>query len=380
MNQVLNTEICSFPSFTNQGWKISKQEETLASFLEQLMLFDKVVFATDLFNSSLIFLIRHLGLRETVVLLEMGYIKFIIPPAQVFYFKANKHDEQHYDIKDFRCDKIEPEILDPEKNVFNALCSASLTLEKDFVKYFIKLAAQHYISPDGGKIADSSERIILEASKNGTLSNFGISEEECNSLDEYKSEIFTDLAFKIIESSILAVHDIKSYNDQTNIELFGKCLSNIGNALHVTKNASEIFRIENVPNLKNLFQSEKITFEKLLKLKESSVATYFRNWINTVGENTNCSEVTSKYVNTIKGKGKFFESNRGKFVKTITSFGISSGLGAIIAGGTGALVGSILHPVTDLGLGLLENFWIDNLLRGRNPSMFIDEVRKDIKD
>lgn len=378
MSQVLNTEICSFPSFSNPGWRMPPSEETLASLLEQILLFDKVVITTDLHNSSLIFLIRHLGLKETTTLLEMGYIKFIIPPAQVFYFKEN--DGEYNDIKNFRCDRIEPEVLDPESNVFKALCSVPITFEKDFIKYFIKLAAQNYISPDGGKIAHSSEKIILNAFKNGTLTNFGISNEDSNKLDEYKSEIFTDLAFKVIESSILAVYEIKSYNDQTNIKLFDKCLSNIGNALQVTKNATEIFRIENVPNLKKLFQTEKISFDNLLELKESSVAVYFRKWINSISENANCDEMTCEYINTIKGKGKFFESTRGKFAKTITSFGVSAGLGGVIAGTTGALIGSILQPAADLGLGLLENFWVDNLLKGKNPSMFIDEVRQDIKN
>jgi hypothetical protein len=32
----------------------------------------------------------------------------------------------------------------------------------------------------------------------------------------------------------------------------------------------------------------------------------------------------------------------------------------------------------EIPLGLLENFWLDSLLKGKNPSMFINAVRTEI--
>ena len=51
-------------------------------------------------------------------------------------------------------------------------------------------------------------------------------------------------------------------------------------------------------------------------------------------------------------------------------YGANSALGAAVAGPAGAIAG--------YGLGLLETFWLDNLIKGKNPSMFIDDIKKEI--
>jgi hypothetical protein len=43
-----------------------------------------------------------------------------------------------------------------------------------------------------------------------------------------------------------------------------------------------------------------------------------------------------------------------------------------------AVIGGSLGIATGLTLGLLENFWVDSLFKGKNPSMFIDHIRQEI--
>jgi hypothetical protein len=103
-----------------------------------------------------------------------------------------------------------------------------------------------------------------------------------------------------------------------------------------------------------------------------STAKYYRKWINEVGENCNAQEVTKEYINEIKGTGKFIEKPGGKLVKTLCSFGVNTAVGAAVAGPAGA--------VTGLALSLLESLWVDSLIKGKNPSMFIEDVRHEIKE
>jgi hypothetical protein len=58
-------------------------------------------------------------------------------------------------------------------------------------------------------------------------------------------------------------------------------------------------------------------------------------------------------------------------VKTLGLYGVNTALGLTISGMAGAMSG--------LALGFLENFWLDDILKGRNPSMFIKDIRKDIE-
>ena len=49
-------------------------------------------------------------------------------------------------------------------------------------------------------------------------------------------------------------------------------------------------------------------------------------------------------------------------------YGANAALSAAVAGPAGAVAG--------YALGLLETFWLDTLLKGKNPSMFIDDIKK----
>ena len=86
---------------------------------------------------------------------------------------------------------------------------------------------------------------------------------------------------------------------------------------------------------------------------------------------SNAEEITKEYFNEVTGSTKFFESNKCKLVKTLGLYGINTALGLTISGMAGAISG--------LGLGFLEDFWLDDILKGRNPSLFIKDIRDKIE-
>src|SRR5205085_2860569 len=99
-----------------------------------------------------------------------------------------------------------------------------------------------------------------------------------------------------------------------------KNLQNIGKAYNISENTSNLFKIENVPNLKELFLTERLDFDSVFKIRHLSNAKYYRKWINEVGENSNSQEVSKEYLNQIKGNSKFFEKTQGKLIKNLSLF------------------------------------------------------------
>ena len=122
--------------------------------------------------------------------------------------------------------------------------------------------------------------------------------------------------------------------------------------------------------MKDLFLTERLDFDSVFKIRHLSNAKYYRKWINEVGESSNAQEVSQEYLNQVKGYTNFFEKTQGKLLKNMTLFGANAALGSAIAGPIGTAVG--------LTMGLLETFWLDSILKGKNPSMFIDDIRNEI--
>jgi len=179
------------------------------------------------------------------------------------------------------------------------------------------------------------------------------------------------LGNKVIETAILSNYGLKSYDNYEHLEICKHNIANIGKAYNVAGNSTVIFNLENLPDLKSLFYQNKMDFESVFKIRHLGNAKYYRKWINNVGENANAQEITKEYLAEIKGAHKFYETIGGKFLKNVGLFAISSAIGSAVAGPPGAIAG--------FGIGLLETYWLDSILKGKNPSMFIDEIRKDIQ-
>lgn len=384
-SEVYNTTIGKPNSFDYPKLTKEQDQQILAGLFEQLLLFDNVTISTNRVNFGLTFLISRLGLQTVERLFESGYIKLMIYSPLLVMGTGHQNENGSIDESvifgrsPISAGSLSYEDLEPERNIHYAL--SNFDLGKDYIRSFTKKAIKNYIVPDGMKTSISSEKLIIDAYLNNNLANLGLPfEKDPDQLDLSQRGILLDLGHKIIETSILSKYNLKSYENYEHLEICKQNISNIGKAFNIASNTSQIFKIENVPDLKELFISEKMGFNSVFKIRHLSTAKYYRKWINKVGENSNSYEVTEAYLNEIKGKGKFLETGKGKFIKNLGSFGISTGLGALIGGGAGAVVGAVLQPAADYGLGLLETFWLDNILKGNNPSMFIDYIKKEVQN
>lgn len=384
--EVFNTTIGAPNTFEYPELTKEQDKQIIATLFEQLLLFDSVTISTNRVNFGLTFLIDRLGLQTVERLIESGYIKLMIYSPVLVTGKGRKNEDGSMDESiiygqpPIAAGSLSDKDLEPERNIYYAL--SNFNLSKAYIRNFTKKTIKNYIVPNGMQVSNNSEKLIIDAYLNNNLSTLGLPfEKEPNQLDLAQRDILLDLGHKIIETSILSEYNLKSYENYEHLEICRNNISNIGKAFNISNNTSEIFRIENVPNLQQLFINERLNFDSVFKIKHLSTAKYYKKWINNVGENSNCYEVTAAYLDEIKGKGKFIESTEGKFIKNLSSFVIGAGLGAAVGGMTGAMAGAAVLPsFADYGLGLLETFWLDNILKGKNPSMFVEDIKKKVSN
>lgn len=347
-----------------------------AALFEQLLIFDKVTISTNRLNSALVFLLQRLGLETVERLAEAKYIDILIWTPMIFTSTGTKRDDGTIDESTMMgqpplgAGTLSKDDLNPEHNITIAL--KQLGIDKTKSKVLIKKLRDRYIVPNGMEFSTNSAGIVIDAYKNNTLKNVGLPFEKApEDLNKREREIILELAHTTIETALLSKYGFKSFDNYDHFEICKQNIENIGKAYKVTENSSKVFELEKLPDLKTLFIDQRFQFDSIFKVKHLSNAKYYRKWINEVGENANGLEISQEYINQIKGTNKFFETTKGKFLKNLTSFAVGTALGA-------ALENPIAGGAAGYGLGLLDTFWIDSLLKGKNPSMFIEDVKKEI--
>lgn len=355
--------------------KISEEQEIeiIAGLFEQLMLFDKIIISTSRSNLALILLIKNIGINAVERLLDNNYIKFLLWTPVIVTGIGHQNDDGSMDESviygkpPIVAGSLSNEDIDPEKNINNAL--SHFTLHRDRKRIFIKRASSRYLIPDGMLYSGDSAKYVIDSYKNNDLADIGLPyDKEPDQLDLKQRMNLLDLGHKVLETAILANYNFKSFNNFEHYKIFENNVNSIGKAFKITENATEILRIENIPNFKNLYIQNRLNFESVFRLRHLSNAKYFRKWINSINENYNANEITSEYLKEVKGNSNFFNTNEGRFIRNLGIFGASLALGAAIA-----------SPAIDLGLGLLDTYILDKLLKGNNPSMFIDNLKNEIK-
>jgi len=375
-SQVFNAQIGSPYGFDYPNLTKNQELEIIAGLFEQLLLFDKIVVSTNRLNFALFFLIKNLGINTVERLFESEYIKILIWTPFIFTSGGMHKDDgtidesAMYGQPPITGGHLSGEDLDPENNIQKALSHFQIIRERK--RIFTKIAANNYIVPDGSEFTSGASKLIIDSYKNNSLSTLGLPfEREPNQLHKSERMILLDLGHKVVETAMLSKYGYKSYENYEHYAICRQNIINIGKAYNIEANTDHLFKIEGLPNLKELFLSERLDFEKVFKLRHISSAKFYRKWINEIGENSNATEISKEYINQVKGKSKFFETSEGKFLKTLFLYGADIGLGAAIAGVPGIIAG--------FSLSLLETYFIDNLLKGKNPSMFIDQIKDELK-
>lgn len=361
----------SWPTTTKQ-----QEEQIIAGLFEQLLIFDQVTISTNRLNFALFFLIKKLGINTVERLFENGYIQILLWTP--FIVCASGHQREDGTIDEsviygkppLSGGSITSNDLNPEDNINQALSPFNLNRERR--RIFTRIASKYYIIPDGLRFAGDSAKIVIDSYEKNNLAGLGLPyEKESTQLNLNERSTLLTLGHKVLETAILSEYGLKSFESYEHYKICDENLKNIGKAYQLTENTSKILKVENLPDLKSLFIHEKLRFDDLFQLRHLSSAKYYRKWINEISESVDAQEISKEYINQIKGSNKFFNTDGGKLLRNLGIFGISTGLGSAILGPIGSAAG--------LALGLLDTFVLENLLKGKNPSIFIEDLRSNFK-
>ena len=373
--EILNSNLGAPYAFDYPKLTPDQENQILATLFEQLLIFDKVTLSTNRLNFALAFLIGKLGINIVERLIELGYIDIMIWTPVIFTGGGLRLDDGTMDESviygqpPIAAGTLSSDDLNPEVNILRAL--DNLPLHRDRKRIFTRKALNNYIIPNGMEFSSDSAKFIIEAYKSDNLRTLGLPfEKEPDQLNKGERRRLLHLGHKVLETALLSKYELKSYENYEHSKIYGQNLQKIGKAYNISENTSSLFKLEGLPNLKELFLKEHLDFESVFKIRQLSNAKYYRKWINQVGETSDSTEVTKEYLNQIKGNRRFFESTEGKFLRNLGLFGINTYLSA-------AITGPVLAVGVGYALGLLETYCLDNILKGKNPSMFIDYIKRE---
>lgn len=382
---ILNSDLNSFArKYLVLGPDLSADElanfgkthtEVVASALEQLMLFDKVSIKVYGENVPITMLINQLGLNRVEKLIEEGALEFLLWTPMVAYnvteltgilplVSGNTTTTVH---------------IDPEESLTAGLQWLSNKLPERQLKGLVKKAADLYKIPDK-HFAGNSAKLVMDAYKSNKLAEYGMpmTKELVNfSLDERKK--LAGFAQSVLETTILSSLEYSSFEKYNDYLLSSSTFAKIQDAIKIKRNADEILTLENIPDLKSVFIEQNVNLDRLLKVRGQRDAQKFREWLFTVSTAADAKDITKEYIDSLVDAKGFFETRGGKFVKTMSMYSLGAGVGTLIGGLPGTLlggtVGKLLEPAADIGLDMLDTYFLDGLLRGWNPRIFIDKLK-----
>lgn len=176
---------------------------------------------------------------------------------------------------------------------------------------------------------------------------------------------------KVMSAMNLLNNGYKSMNSYDEFEILKNGYQNIGDALKISEATSEIFKIHNIPNLKELYLSNKYNIDDIFRLRHLENAKVYREWINNFNSELDTKQFTEDYFLEATNSKSYWESNKGKLFKELGVFGISMSAGTLIGGLAGSLIG--------LPIGIVTGYFIDSIVKSRNPKIYIDNLKKDLK-
>lgn len=399
MNKVLNNSVEFFgerfvtrTAHILEHRNINIETEKLKLFaevFEQLMLFDKVYFKIGNNSTTIPILISEFGINKVEENICNGLFKFLFWKPYLCYITgrllstpaikiAGDYSQDVYDDTEIIGTNpilittlaIKQKGYDLEKVIDNTFLQ--LSIHPDRVKILKKIIMDNTITPTIHD-AEVARDLAIDAYQNNQLIlndlPYTKNPEMLSSIERIK---LWEIANNYYEMTIYTENEIDIYNDYNFFSMLRKNLYGLADSLKVSDDAAKLFELQNIPNLKNLFINKEVDLQNVFELRELSNAKYFRKWINEKSKTVDSIEITKEYLNEIKGDAMFFNRNSGKFLKTISVFGIGAGLGAAILGLEGLLIGA--------GLNLVDTFWLDKILKGKDPSIYIENMEKFLKN
>jgi len=354
----------------------------LSQIVEQLLLFDKVSIKVHAENLPLVILLNELGTKAVLQLAEEGVIEFIHWTQTLTTIQQDDHIGRMHPLQSGTYTSSVH--IDPAESVKLSFERMRNPPTRKLRRDIERKLAQLY-RPLEKQISEQSIEIVSSAYSSNKMAHLGLpNTKDISWLNHGERMKLLQLADSVLETSVLSLNQYSSYDDYAYYAIAEPGFERITKAVHISGNFQTILGVEQLPDIGLLLAERKIELKNLITLRNKKISRQFRKWLNEKSVTEDSEYIIGQYVNEVTGHKGFFETRKGKLIKVLSMFGITTGLGAAGGGAVGSLLGAgagvVAEKLSDIGLDLVDTYLLDGLLKGWQPKMFFDAYKKITSD
>ena len=349
------------------------------SMFEQLLLFDAISFRVHGENIPLAVLINFFGRKGFDALVEQEALHFVLWTQNIMHlvndvkginplcwgkFNDGPHGDPVQSIE-LGLNWVKPV---PGRREKSALVK--------------KLLPLYSVSRDG--LSEMAVKATESAFLSGKLTALGLDPKiiELTTFPKDKRALMNKCADEVLSYTLLCEKQLTSYSNFEFFHFFNDSAKKIASLNLTTDGYTEIAKVQHVPDLKIIFDSLDKPLEKIAKFRNKRSSKKFRGWLADALDRTSGEELTREYIDALEPKG-FFQKDIGKVTKAIATTAIGTGIGSLLdtkfAGAKIAadvLATTVLQPIADFGLDLIDTYVFEGVTKGWTPRMFFDDLER----
>lgn len=367
------------PTQSNDKAQFILQWEDIAKTLfESFLLFDTISIKVHGENIPLAMLLSLMGDKAVLELAESGSLRFVLWTPMVAHIVDDIPgiDPLSYGNLSSAAHS------DPEESLALGLSRYTRKLARSSRRALIRKLRDVYTIPDQ-KLAAEVVAISKSAYESGRLKGYGLDPNEIayRDIPLKKRETLSKCAGSLLEYKFAMSTNMTSYSNRDFYEFLSQSCGRLSTAETRLSGFTTLARLENVPNLKQLYAQVDEPFSKMIALRKKRTSRKFREWLSLAARDDAApEELTKYYLDALMQPVGPFQTTGGKFAKSIAMTAIGAGIGvAAESPYAGALLGGLVSVASvgaDFGLDLVDQFLLEGITKGWTPRVFFDGVRR----
>ncbi|WP_241495562.1 hypothetical protein [Burkholderia pseudomallei] len=350
------------------------------SIFEQLLLFDAISFRLHGENIPLAVLINFFGRKGFDALVEQESLHFVLWTQNIMHLVDDAKGINPLCWGKFN----EGPHTDPIQSIelgLNWVKPAPGRREKSaLVK---KLLPLYSVSRNG--MAEMAVKATESAFLSGKLTALGLDPNviQLTNFPKAKRELMNKCADEVFSYTLMCEGQLTSYSNFDFFHFFNESAKKIASLDSIADGYAEIAKIQNIPDLKVVFDALDKPLEQIAKFRNKRSSKKFRGWLADALDRTSGEELTREYIDALVAPKGFFQKDIGKITKAIATTAIGTGIGSLLdtklAGAkvvAGMAATTLLQPVADFGLDLVDTYLLEGITKGWTPRMFFDDLER----
>ncbi len=339
---------------------VKETPEIIRYVCNVLLYYDCICMQVSAENIAIPFFINLFGKNGFEDLVEQGAIRFflmtnpimhMVTPVQgVCPLSTGTFSEGPYGI--------------PEESIKYGFNFSSTQLERKYRRFLTKKLLKCYEKPIEGidkRIVES----VYDAYKLNYFKNLNLPyEKELTDFTAKESEKIGDIANYYHNLTIVAKLRYSTLDSYPIELLSNEVIQNLNKAKNIIEYTDKTFTFEKVPNFNTLLDMKKLLITDIPNFRKNKHSVNFRKWISAIVQKDFESYDCKEYLDCLDSNKNFWETNKGRVLKTLSVNAVSTIL-APSTMGLSLIVGS--------GMSLLDEFYLNSLLKGWSPRFYFNE-------